>query len=66
MKVLLYLNYAKYEANKLALLKKEYSFVVFCVRDGFSDFLQLCVNYYGTDGKWPFFHRALNKDQWNN
>jgi hypothetical protein len=66
MKVLLYLNYAKYEANKLALLKKEYSFVVFCVRDGFSDFLQSCVNYYGADGKWPFIHRALNKEQWNN
>jgi len=29
MKVLLYLSYVKYKVNKLALLKKEYTFVAF-------------------------------------
>jgi hypothetical protein len=51
MEVLLYVNYVKYDVNKLALLNKEYAFVAFCVRNGFSDFLQRCVNYYGIDGK---------------
>jgi hypothetical protein len=51
MKVLLHLSYVKYGVNKLAFLKKEYAFVVFCVRDSFSDFLQRCVNYYGIDVK---------------
>jgi hypothetical protein len=62
MKVLLYLSYARYKVKKLALLKKEHVFVVFCVRDGFGNFLQRCVNYYGTDGKWSFIHRTVNKE----